>query len=56
MIERKFSCPKCGKEMLALSGEKVICLNRDCNWEIEARRDEDKKLPKAIDVINEFNQ
>jgi len=45
MVERNYRCPKCGYNMLAISGGKVICLRSWCDWSVEAKRDEDNKLP-----------
>jgi len=51
---RSYKCPKCGYEMLAISGVFVICLRASCNWKIEAKRDEDSKLPNFNKMRQEW--
>ena len=43
-------CPRCGRKLLALQDKYVVCLNPNCSWKIEAKRIEDFKLPKAVEV------
>ena len=55
MIERANKCPVCGLSMLARKDRKVICLNADCEWEIEAKRKDDLSLPTIPELIKDWN-
>lgn len=45
MKDRSRQCPECSSKLLARQGDKIICLNYNCHWSIDARREEDKDIP-----------
>jgi len=49
----KNRCPKCGRQ-IAISGYKIYCIDPGCDFKIEAKREEDKSLPKLIDLARDF--
>lgn len=54
MRERKNVCPKCGYILLAISNGKVICLHAHCDWSVEAKRDDDGKLPDFSELKKDW--
>jgi len=51
---RSRKCPKCGSEFLCRQNDKIICLNYGCNWNIEAKRNEDKEIKTLSFMKREF--
>jgi len=45
-----YKCPKCGGKLLARCGDKVYCLNTNCEWFVIMKRKEDGKLPEIHEL------
>ena len=52
-IER--SCPKCGYKLLGREGSVIMCLNPNCDWAIQSKRQEDSNIPLFTDLQKQFN-
>jgi DNA-directed RNA polymerase subunit RPC12/RpoP len=48
------SCPECGFKLLALSANKIICLNTKCDYSIEAKRKDDSQIPNLNDIKKDW--
>ncbi len=45
-------CPKCNFKLLARRDDKIICLR--CDWEIEAKRKQDKDISDYNDIKKDW--
>jgi uncharacterized Zn finger protein (UPF0148 family) len=57
MDERRIlkKCPKCGYNLLARDGCVIICLDSNCDWAVQSKRQEDSNIPLYTDLKREFN-
>lgn len=51
---RKYKCPACGYHLLAREGDRVICLDNNCNWSTDVRRKEDYEIPDIQKLRKEW--